>query len=575
MSGTVKKKKRGMNARILWLILIVLAVIFYIVFVRMPMFPSLWKMIALVVLLVIIALTGFLSIRFYKNFFVKFLDVLLCLVLAAASVFLPYAEKKVTALFSDLTTTQSTVSLYTLNSDYRAAHPELGLITDVSTDLSHYHNAVFITCYNNDEENMSYAMNQVNSVCGDVETLDCDSVISEAAQLYNGAGHVMLLSGTMISMVTDAYPDFLNDTTVITTFSRDVKNEVTGDSDLTSQPFTIFFGGNDEEGDLSTVGRTDVDMLVTVNPKTYQISIISLPRDSYIPNPACDNQYDKLTHLGLYGIDNTLSGLSSWFGMDSDVFRNYVVVNFTTFRNIIDALGGVDVDNDIEFTALNQMEYPKGKIHLEGEYALMYVRERKTFVNGDFERNYHQQLVMSAIIDKLTSPAIITRFSALMDGLKGKFLTNISSDALYDLCAYQLANSIKWNVVKYQVLGDVGEAECASAPGYNLSVVYPYENQRDFAANVITSVINGETVTQETMPDGISSDTSQYDSSYSDGSDSSDETYDNNTDSDGSTDNYSDDSNIDYQQDYNLQYQNDGSEDYSDSTDDYGYQSEG
>ena len=341
---------------------------------------------------------------------------------------------------------------------------------------------------------------------------------------------------------------------------------------MTEQPFTIFIGGNDEEGDLSTAGRTDVDMLVTVNPKTYQISIVSLPRDSYIPNPACDSQYDKLTHLGLYGIDNTLSGLSSWFGMDSNVFKNYVIVNFTTFRNIIDALGGVDVDNDIEFTALNQMEYPKGTIHLEGEYALMYVRERKAFENGDFERNYHQQLVMSAIIDKLTSPAIITRFSALMDGLKGKFLTNISSDALYDLCAYQLANSIKWNVVKYQILGDVGEAECASAPGYNLSVVYPYENQRDFAANVITSVINGETVTQETMPDGVSSDTSQYDSSYSDGSYSQDGTYDNSSDyySDDSSTYY--DSGTDDSQNYDYQYQDDSSQGYSDGTDDYGYQ---
>ena len=243
-------------------------------------------------------------------------------------------------------------------------------------------------------------------------------------------------------------------------------------------------------------------MLVTVNPKTYQISIISLPRDSYIPNPACDNQYDKLTHLGLYGIDNTLSGLSSWFGMDSNVFKNYVIVNFTTFRNIIDALGGVDVDNDIEFTALNQMYYPKGTIHLAGEYALMYVRERKTFENGDFERNYHQQLVMSAIIDKLTSPAIITRFSALMDGLKGKFLTNISSDALYDLCAYQLANNIKWNVVKYHLLERGDMQETASAPGQALYVGWLYDNQVQFVEEQMTAVMNGQQITQQELPAG-------------------------------------------------------------------------
>ena len=532
-----KKKKRSLSARFLWLILVVLAVIFFVVFCLLPVLPLKWKMIAGVVLLGLIALTGIFSVHFYKNIFVKFIDILLCLVLAAGSVLLPYAMTRISSLFDDLTTTTVTITLYTLNSTYRTEHPELNLVTDVSTDLSDYGEAVFLTCYTADEENQSYAMEQVNSVLGDVETVDCESIISETESLYNGTGHVMLLSGTMLSTVTAAYPDFESDTVAIGSYTREVQNTVTGDEDLTSEPFTIFFGGNDEEGDLTSYGRTDVNMMVTVNPQTYQIAIVSLPRDSYVPNPYLDDEYDKLTHLGLYGIDNTLEGISSYMGLNDGVLDNYVIVNFTTFCNIIDALGGVDVVNDVEFTAINEMYYPAGTIHLSGEYALMYVRERKAFDNGDFERNYHQQLVMSAIIDKLTSTALITNFNDLIDGLTGTFLTNISSDALFGLCSYQLANNISWNIVSYSVTGDIGYGECASSPGSELSVVYPYTNQVEFVTNVIDEVYNGETVTQETIPDGISSDlytestysdsyssSDSYSDSYSDYS--SDQTYD-------------------------------------------------
>jgi LCP family protein required for cell wall assembly len=499
------RKKRRTSARAFWLILIVLAVIFGVVFFCMPIFPMTWKLIAAGILFLVVLLTGALSIHFYRSFFVKLLDVLLCLVLAFSSVALPYVIGRVSSLFDDLTTTYNTVTLYTLNSTYRSEHPELGLITDVSEDLAHYTSAVFLTCTASDEENQTDAMEQVRSVVGDVETIDCDSAITEAYDLYNGVGHVMLLSGSMLSMVLENYPEFTNDTVAIQTYSYEAENVVDGDEDLTSQAFTIFFGGNDEEGDLTTTGRTDVNMMVSVNPQTYQIAIISMPRDSYVPNPYLDNEYDKLTHLGMYGMDNTLQGLTDYMGLSSDVLDNYVIVNFTTFRNIIDAIGGVDVENDVAFTAINGMEYPEGTIHLSGEYALMYVRERKAFENGDFERNYHQQLVMEAIIDKLTSSALITNFNDLMDGLSGTFLTNLSSDALFGLVSYQLAHNASWNIIRYQVTGEVGEGECASSPGYYLSVVYPYENQVEFVTGVINDLYNGETLTQEDIPEGISS----------------------------------------------------------------------
>jgi anionic cell wall polymer biosynthesis LytR-Cps2A-Psr (LCP) family protein len=232
-----------------------------------------------------------------------------------------------------------------------------------------------------------------------------------------------------------------------------------------------------------------------------------------VDNPAF-GYGDKLTHLGMRGIDNTLNGLNAYLGQQID---NYVIINFTTFRNIIDAIGGVDVYNEYEFTAINGMEYPEGLIHLEGEYALMFVRERYALIDGDFGRNYHQQQVMHAMIDKIASPEVIVHVDDLLSALEGTFLTNLTSDSIYAFCRKQLEENIHWNIVNYHVLGDIDFAECASAPGMDLSVVFPYPNQVEFVSQVMSDIINGEIVTQEELPDGYYydyEDTDSYDYGY-------------------------------------------------------------
>ena len=494
------KHRRGISARVLWLLLILLAALFFTAFVRTEMFPVKWKLIVLAVLVLIVILTGLLSIKFWHNGFVKFLDILLCLFLGISSVLLPRYTDKISSLFDKVTSAEVKISLYTLNSSYRTAHPELNLNPDPSHDLADYGEAVFLTSMNTDSENQTYAMDQVNELLGDVETLDCSSVYEEAENLYNGSGHVAVISETMLGMVEESYPDFISDTMVLKTYTRKIKSSLfKSDQSLAEEPFILFFGGNDEEGDLSTVGRTDVDMLLAVNPDTGQMAMVSMPRDSYVENPACDNAGDKLTHLGLYGIDNTLKGLEQTLNIDG--IDNYVLVNFTTYKEIIDALGGVDVNNDVAFTAIDGEYFPAGEIHLEGEYALMYVRERKAFTDGDFERNYHQQLVMQGIIDKLTSPSVLTKFDSLLDSLQGTFLTSLSSDSIYALAKRQLDENISWNIVKYRVGGETGEEICASAPDQYLSIVYPDEDQITFVSQVIQSVLDGETVVQEDMPE--------------------------------------------------------------------------
>ena len=305
-------------------------------------------------------------------------------------------------------------------------------------------------------------------------------------------------------MVTDQekYANFASDTRVLYTIrlTSDVSG-ATSDSELTSKPFSIFFGGNDQEGELSLSGRTDVDMVVTVNPTSHQILISSFPRDSLVPNPALNNSPDKLTHLGLSGLQNTMTELSSLLGTP---INNYVLINFTTFRTIIDALDGVDVDNPYAFgfTFNSNVWFEQGNIHLDGDDALCYVRERYSLPDGDFGRTMHQQLVMKAIIAKLTSSAVITKFDSLLTALKGTFLTNLTDSSIYALCQKQLEENTSWNVVNYHVLGTTGTSVCASSGSTPLSVVLPYANQISFIKSEIDKVEAGETITQQDLPEG-------------------------------------------------------------------------
>lgn len=507
MANKKKKKKRVLNARVIWLLLVVISIVFFISFVRMPMFPIRWAIYVLIGLLLMLAFTLFLATIAYKNIFVKTLEFLLCILLAICSVIMPKIEGQITKLFNGAEGKGTVIGFYVVNAEYKQAHPDIFSSTEVSENIEDYAGDVFISSIAVDSVNQNYALQQLQKdINANVSIIDRQSLLDAVNSLYNNEGQVMVLSNTMTSMITEeeGYGNFLNNVTMVTSYTKEVEDTVEKtDVSLTTKPFCVFFGGNDEEGDLYLQGRTDVDMMVTVNPNSHQIAIVAMPRDSYVPNPYYgEGAYDKLTHLGLCGIDNTLNGLNQQFGLNG-ALNNYVVINFTTYRQIIDALGGVDVDNDVEFTSeFDGQYYPAGPIHLEGNYALTYVRERYAFVNGDFERNLHQQMVMQAMIQKLCSPEVIVHFESLLKALEGTFMTNISSDSIYALCKKQFDENISWNIVSYHIEGDASGYEYCTAEGDYRSVVYPYDNQIEFVSNVMNSVINGDIVTQEDIPEG-------------------------------------------------------------------------
>lgn len=511
-----KKRKRRLSSQFYWMLLVISAIATFLVLFNAPMFPKKWSFLVLFLLAGILLLTGIFTAVFSpRNRIQKFINCTLALCLGFVSVLTPYYINKITELFESALGDKVRINLYVLTDEYKSQYPDTfrNVITlpemdsngnFKNVDMQDYADAVYGTTIETDTTNQQYALKQLKQLCGkQVQTIDKNALSDAVQAFYNNHTDILIMSEALAGTISDmqGFENFETDTKILYSFDRpiDASASDTVAVDMTRKPFTIFFGGNDTTGALSLEGRTDVNMTVTVNPNTHQIIISNLPRDSWIKNPYYNDKRDKLTHLGLAGIDNTLKGLGNIYGIE---IPNYMIVNFDTFMVIIQALKGVTIDNPYAFTAIDGQYFPEGTIGLDGAGALMYVRERQNLPDGDFGRNMHQQIVMRAIIEKICSPDIMMQINSIIDGMNGMFLTNISMNSIWALVNKQLDEGIEWIIVNYHVGGETGMEICASATGQYLSVVYPYDNQIEFVRNEIQKVMDGETITQEELPEG-------------------------------------------------------------------------
>ena len=511
-----KKRKRRLSSQFYWMLLVISAIATFLVLFNAPMFPKKWSFLVLFLLAGILLLTGIFTAVFSpRNRIQKFINCTLALCLGFVSVLTPYYINKITELFESALGDKVRINLYVLTDEYKSQYPDTfrNVITlpemdsngnFKNVDMQDYADAVYGTTIETDTMNQQYALKQLKQLCGkQVQTIDKNTLSDAVQAFYDNHTDILIMSEALAGTISDiqGFENFETDTKILYSFDRpiDASASDTVAVDMTTKPFTIFFGGNDTTGVLSLQGRTDVNMTVTVNPNTHQILISNLPRDSWVKNPYYNDKRDKLTHLGLVGIDNTLKGLGDIYGIE---IPNYVIVNFDTFMVIIQALKGVTIDNPYAFTAIDGQYFPEGTIGLDGAGALMYVRERQNLPDGDFGRNMHQQIVMRAMIEKLCSPDIMMQINSIIDGMNGMFLTNISMNSIWALVNKQLDEGIEWNIVNYHVGGETGMEICASATGQYLSVVYPCDNQVEFVRNEIQKVMDGETITQEELPEG-------------------------------------------------------------------------
>ncbi len=239
------------------------------------------------------------------------------------------------------------------------------------------------------------------------------------------------------------------------------------------ESFVIYISGIDIFGDVSTQSRSDVNLLMAVNRNTGKILLLNTPRDYYVELPISEGQRDKLTHAGIYGVEVSKGAMEMLYGVPADY---YARLNFSSFETIIDALGGIEVYSEYDFVA-DGHTYVQGMNFLNGAEALAFVRERKSFAEGDIQRGKDQMEMLKALITRLGTFDGLNSFAQVYDEVASVVETNLSKEQLMAIASEQILNGRSWEVETYYVTGTDGSEVTYSIPGAAAYVMIPNEEE--------------------------------------------------------------------------------------------------
>ena len=316
------------------------------------------------------------------------------------------------------------------------------------------------------------------------------SYLAAYKSLVSGEAKAIVLNSVFENIIESEYPDYASKIRKI--YTKNITKEVAAPKISKNKSFNVYVSGIDTYGPISSVSRSDVNIIMTVNRETKKILLTTTPRDSYVPiADGGNNQKDKLTHAGIYGVDASIHTLENLYGID---LNYYARLNFTSFLKLIDLLGGVDVYNDQEFNAHtnNGKHYPAGTLHLDSKDALGFVRERYSLADGDRDRGRNQQKVIVAIIQKLTSTEALKNYSDILQGLQDSLQTNMPIETMIDLVNTQLESggSYKVNSQDLKGIGQMGLPSYAM-PDSNLYMMEIDDSSLAAAKSAIQDVMEG------------------------------------------------------------------------------------
>ncbi len=500
-------------SRISFLITLVLSAVFFLILRGIGVIPGKWLAVAGIILLLlngyvaVIAISRKASNR--RKLQQSIVSILMCTLMLAGSIVMPVYKGKIAKIFNPIPSEgELNINVYTLKgSQFDTASSLSGVPVAVQSRL--------------DTEFQEFALKQLNrEVKEPVVPRQCRDIYSAVDLLYEGSVGGLLLNESYVELLkeNEDYRDFDDKVQLVyqcvqkVSFTYDIK-EV---GNITQQPFVIGILGNDEST-LSSLSKTsgfrsDVNMICAVNPVTKQILVITVPRDSYVSVDGNDSYKDKLTHSPLYS-GSGKSGIGYWIStintlLDCEI--NYTVkVNFISVVLIINAIGGVEVDNPYEFTTKpahpifnekgkilerKRIHFDAGVIHLDGSQALAYCRERYGLANGDFDRNRHQAILLRALVDRVTEPAVLTKAGTILNAMQGNFMTNLKLDEIFALAQMQMDDMAVWDVKSFAVSGTVDYQYCYQLDG-EASVVSLNSSSLKKAQKYIDQIMNNERIT--------------------------------------------------------------------------------
>lgn len=343
-----------------------------------------------------------------------------------------------------------------------------------------------------DKDNIQQLMNDLKATQNKELTVEeSSSYLAAYKSLLAGDTKAILLNSVFENIIESEYPDYASKIKKI--YTKELTKKVETPKDVKGDSFNVYISGIDTYGPISSVSRSDVNIIMTVNRETKKILLTTTPRDSYVPiADGGNNQKDKLTHAGIYGVDASIHTLENLYGID---LNYYARLNFTSFLKLIDLLGGVDVYNDQEFDAYtnNGKHYSAGKLHLDSKDALGFVRERYSLADGDRDRGRNQQKVIVAILQKLTSTEALKNYDSIIKGLQDSIQTNMPLETMMNLVNTQLESGGTYKINSQDLKG-TGRMDLPSyaMPESNLYMMEISDSSLESVKAAINDVMEGK-----------------------------------------------------------------------------------
>lgn len=457
-------------------------------------------------------LAAFLIFTIFRYHFLAFryvniLVTALILAVAVLSGFLIFKGKagKTTSAILIVTLLVGSVSMYAVkglvdlstgvNSTSNYSEYEMSIVVPADSDVKDLKQLTNVLAPSgNDQDNIQALMKNISQTQGHEITVDtASSYLAAYKSLTSGEAKAMVLNSVFEDTIRGEDPDYASKIKKIYTYKKSKKIDTAiGKQDPNAEVFNIYVSGIDTYGPISSVSRSDVNIIMTVNRKTKKVLLTTTPRDAYVPIADGGlNQPDKLTHAGIYGVDASVHTLENLYGID---LNYYVRLNFTSFLKLIDLLGGIDIENDQDFTSLHgNYHFPVGKVHLNSDQALGFVRERYSLNGGDNDRGKNQEKVIAAVIKKLTSTDALKNYNAILSGLQDSVQTDMSLETMMNLINTQLESGGSYHVTS-QALTGTGNTGLPShaMPEANLYMMEIDQNSLAAAKAAIQEVMGGK-----------------------------------------------------------------------------------
>ena len=353
----------------------------------------------------------------------------------------------------------------------------------------------FGVCAGRDREAVQKAVAEWEALCGEElkrEEYPSPSALIEA--LREGEIRAAIFNTSYLELLEDleGYAELTQELRCLTTTRVEIvitKRQV----DESEPNFCAYISGIDTFGPVTSMSRSDVNILAVINSETKTLLLISTPRDFYVPFPFAGGERDKLTHAGVFGVERSVETMEEFYQLPISYFLR---VNFTGFVDIVDTMGGVDVNSEANFGSFG-FSFVEGMNHLNGEEALAYSRCRHAFLDGDRRRGRHQMQVIQSLVKKGTQPEVLPKVPELMAELADCFQTDMPKSRVGKLVQRSLEAG-EWKMLSYSVNG-WDSFDHSYALGLSAYMMEPYEDTVEYARSLADAVLAGQSLSQKTI----------------------------------------------------------------------------